>query len=135
MRTGRLGGLTIKAALGLGFGLTLGVWAFAGWYFTGRVAAIQRDAEAVNTRYIRAQELLSTIRSEVLTVSLAIRDALLEPDRQVFERARPAANATFARIDGGLARYEPVFDQAERTRIDELRVAMADLRVKLVDVL
>jgi hypothetical protein len=71
MTRGPWGRLTIRSALFLGFGLTLGVWLFAGYQFTQRVAEIERQAEGVNTRYMRAQELLSSVRTQLGIALLA----------------------------------------------------------------
>lgn len=135
MKDAQWRGLTIRAALVLGFGLTLGLWVFAGWRFTGRIAQVQLEAEAVNERYVRAQTVLGDARSQVLLVSLSVRDALLDPDREAVSRARPAAVATFDRIDAELASYVPVLDMSEQARIDQLRQAMAALRARLLDVI
>ena len=45
-----LEGLTIRAALVLGFSLTLGLWLFTGYDVSQRMAALQSDAAAVNER-------------------------------------------------------------------------------------
>jgi hypothetical protein len=45
-----LGGLTIRVALLLGFGLTFGVWLFAGYSFTKRIGDVEGRASAINTR-------------------------------------------------------------------------------------
>ena len=73
-------GLTIRAALLLGFGLTFGIWLFAGYSFTKRIGEVEGRASAINTRYTRAQELLATVRAQVLLGSVYVRDALLDPD-------------------------------------------------------
>ena len=121
-------GLTIKTALALGFGLTLGVWLFAGSYFTRRVADIQRDAEIVNLRYMRAQELLTLVRSQVLLGSLSVRDALLDPDPEGTQRSGQMVKDTFTDVDRSLQQYVPILDSpAEHARVEGLRAAMAAL--------
>ena len=82
-------GLTLKAALLLGFGLTLGLWVFTGYDIASRLNAMQQEATLVTARYTRAQELLSTVRAQVLLGSVYVRDALLDPDpdreREIFQ--------------------------------------------------
>src|SRR5579864_5849879 len=73
-------GITIRAALFLGFGLTFGIWMFAGYYFTRRIGEVEGRAAAINARYMQAQDLLSTVRAQVLLGSVYVRDALLDPD-------------------------------------------------------
>jgi hypothetical protein len=75
-----LEGLTIKAALFLGFGLTFGLWIIAGYQFTRRMAEVEREASAISRRYMQAQELLATVRAQILIGSVYVRDALLDPD-------------------------------------------------------
>ncbi len=55
----RFVGPTFKAALFIGFGLIGGIWLFAGYYFTGGMAELERRSAAINTRYMRAQDLLA----------------------------------------------------------------------------
>lgn len=136
MRRARLQGLTIRAALALGFGLTLGVWLFAGSYFTRRVSAIQADAAAINVRYMRAQELLTTVRSQVLVGSLSVRDALLDPDPGVTVRSRDFVRSTFQDVDRALQQYVPILDSlGERQRVDRLRREIEGLQLNMDDVL
>src|SRR3954465_13377305 len=82
MAVRRLHGLTIKAALVLGFSLTLGVWLFTGYDISRRMSALQDEVAGLNARYTRAQDLLSTIRAQVLLGSVYVRDALLAPSPQ-----------------------------------------------------
>src|SRR5678815_1144113 len=76
-----LPGPTIKAALFVGFALICATWLFAGYYFSRRMAELQTRATAISERYMRGQELLTTVRSQVLVGSVYVRDALLDPDR------------------------------------------------------
>lgn len=131
-----LQGLTIKTALAIGFGLTLGLWLFSGWYFTDRIANVQRDAEAINARYMRAQELLTAARSEVLFGSLAVRDALLDPDPDARSRTATLVAEKFGIVDGLLHQYVPILDsKAESERVESLRGEIAGLRPQLLEVL
>jgi signal transduction histidine kinase len=127
---------TLKAALFLGFGLTLGLWLFAGYSFTRRMAEVERDTAAVNSRYMRSQELLSTIRAQVLLGSVFVRDALLDPDPGTAGSYRRQLEDTYRSIDDALQQYVPVLDSAaERERIDRLRREVADFRATMLDVL
>src|SRR4029079_11819281 len=83
-------GRPIRAALRLGFGLIVGVWLFAGYYFTRRVADVEQQAAAINARLTRAHDLLPTVRAQVLLGSVYVRDALLDPD--------PAAAGVYRRL-------------------------------------
>jgi hypothetical protein len=72
---------TIRAAVIAGFGLVAGIWIFAGYYFTGRMAELERRSSDINARYTRAQDLLTAVRNDVLMGSVYVRDALLDPNR------------------------------------------------------
>ena len=131
-----LEGLTIKAAILLGFGLTLGLWIFASYQFTRRIADVEREAAAVNTRYMHAQELLSTVRAQILIGSVYVRDALLDPTPGSAARYRQQLQATYRAIDQALEHYVPVLDSPpERERVGRLRREIDEFRTTMLDVL
>ena len=72
--------LSFRAALAIGFGATLGLWLYTGYAFDQRNARVRTAADEVSSRYTRAQELLSTVRAQVLLTAVTVRDALLDPD-------------------------------------------------------
>jgi signal transduction histidine kinase len=128
--------LTIKAALTLGFGATFGLWLFAGYYFTQRITEVQRESAAVNRRYMEAQELLSSVRTQVLMGSLHVRDALLDPDRNSVATHRQQVEATYDQIDAALRQYVPILNSSiERNRVDGLRREIDGFRRTLLQVL
>jgi hypothetical protein len=105
-----LKGLTIKAALLLGFGLTFGIWLFAGSYFSERIGEVERRAAAINARYMQAQELLSTVRAQVLLGSVYVRDALLDPNPATAADYRQRLEETYRAVNQALQQYVPVLD-------------------------
>lgn len=128
--------LTIKAALLLGFGLTVGLWIVTGFQVTRRMAEVQREATAINRRYLNAQELLSTVRAQLLIGSVYVRDALLDPNPESEATYRRQLQNTYIAVDSALGRYEPVIDTAvERARIDRLRQEVATFRSTMLEVL
>ena len=56
------GGLTIRTALLLGFGLTFGVWLFAGYYFAQRFGEVERRAGTINERMLKDSADIDLIR-------------------------------------------------------------------------
>ena len=131
-----LDGLTIKTAILLGFGLTLGLWIVAGYQFTRRMADVEREAAAVNARYMQAQELLSTVRAQILIGSVYVRDALLDPTPGSAGAYRQQLQATYAAIDQALEQYVPVLDSPlERERVGRLRREIDEFRATMLDVL
>jgi signal transduction histidine kinase len=129
-------GLTIKAALLLGFGLTFGLWIIAGYQFTRRMADVEREASAISRRYMQAQELLATVRAQILIGSVYVRDALLDPDPASAGAYRRQLLETYEAIDKGLQQYVPVLNTpAERDRLVRLRREIDEFRATMVEVL
>ena len=129
-------GLTIRTALLLGFGLTFGIWLFAGYYFTRRINDVESRAAIINTRYVQAQELLSSVRAQVLLGSVYVRDALLDPDPATASEYRRRLKNTYSAIDLELQQYVPVLDSAgERDQVKRLRQEIDDFRTTMLDVL
>ena len=128
--------LTMRAALALGFGAIFGLWIFAGYYFTERMAEVQRESAAVNQRYMQAQELLSGVRMQVLIGSLSVRDALLDSDAHSVDVYRHQVEQTYASVDRALQQYVPILDSAaERERVNGLRREIDGFKATLLDVL
>jgi signal transduction histidine kinase len=128
--------VTIRAALLLGFGLTVGLWIVTGFQFTRRIADVQRDAAAINRRYTSAQELLSTVRAQLLIGSVYARDALLDPNPAASETYRRQLHNTYTAVDAALDRYVPVLDTAvEQARIVRLRQEVGMFRATMLEVL
>ena len=80
MRRDPLERLTIRAALVLGFGLVVGLWVFTGYAFTNRMTDTERRTSDVTRRYLQAQDALSAVRLQLNVSSIALRDALLDPN-------------------------------------------------------
>ena len=130
------GKLTIRTALLVGFGLTLAIWLFAGYYFTRRIDEVEGRAGAINARYMRAQELLSTVRAQVLLGSVYVRDALLDPDPAMAASYRVRLEENYRAVDEALRQYVPVLDSsAEQERVARLRHEIDDFRSTMLQVL
>jgi signal transduction histidine kinase len=127
--------LSIRAAVFLGFGLIFGLWMFAWVQLSLRIGGAQERAEAINTRYVKAQETLSNIRSQVLMASVAFRDALLDPDAANMSRYRSQLEQSYTTLDDLLRAYEPVSASPEErqqfalleSEVDAYRRSMLDV--------
>jgi signal transduction histidine kinase len=129
-------GLTIKAALLLGFGLTLGFWLVTGSQLNQRFSDVEASATAFNTRYLRAQETLREVDSQLRTGSVLLRDALLSPDPSSSDLDRASLENTCAAAIETLQKYAPVVDSAaERDGIARLRREMDAFRAAMLAVL
>jgi signal transduction histidine kinase len=133
---GPIAGLSIKTALLLSFGLTFGVWLFAGYHFTRRIGEVEQRAAAINSRYTRGQELLGTVRAQVLLGSVYVRDALLDPDPTTTADYRRRLEETYQAVDQALDEYQPVVAApADREHIMQLRRVTAEFRATMLEVL
>jgi signal transduction histidine kinase len=131
-----LEGLTLKAALLLGFGLTFGIWLLAGYYFTKRMGDVESRAAAINARYMQAQELLSTVRAQVLVGSVYVRDALLDPNPATAANYRQQLEETYRAVNQALRQYVPVLDSsAEHERVGRLQREIDEFRGTMLEVL
>lgn len=129
-------GLTIRAALLLGFGLTLTLWAFTGYRFTRQVAAGEVRAAAISNRYQDAQAHVSAIRDDVLFISITLREALLESNETAVRAQRSKLEAAWQRVDTATQQYVPVMDSPlERQGIARLRRELAGFHVTMKDIL
>jgi len=61
-----------------GFLVILAVWLASAFYFTAYLASSQARSGDMQTRFVRGQELLFAVRSQVLLGSIYLRDALIE---------------------------------------------------------
>ncbi len=128
-------GLTIKAAFLLCFGITFGLWLLAGYRLTQRMTDVESRTTAINGRYMRAQELLSNVRAQVLLGSVFVRDALLDPDPTATESYRARFEDTYRVADRALRQYIPVLDSNdERARVAGLRREIDDFHQSMLDV-
>jgi signal transduction histidine kinase len=122
MRRAPLERLTIRAALMIGFGLVLGLWLFTGYTFSGRMVSMEREASDVTSRYMAAQDLLSTVRQQVSTNSIVLRNALLDPSPAAQPSYTVRLEQGFKAIDDALDDYKPVFESpTEPPAITRLR--------------
>jgi signal transduction histidine kinase len=136
MRRHPIEGVTIRAASLLGFGLTLGLWVWAGYQFTQRITDVQRDAAQTSAQYTRAQDLLSTVRAQLLLGSVYVRDALLDPNPQAADEYRRQLQETYTEAVHALDEYVPVEDSAMvRERVNRLHDEVETFRSTLLEVL
>jgi signal transduction histidine kinase len=118
----QVGGVTLRAVLLTGFGLTLGVWLLTGYYVAARLTARQDELSDVSARYVAGQDAVRAVRTEVVQASVVVRDALIDPERgepagyraQV-DRARATAQHL---LDGYVALRG---DASEKVELERLR--------------
>jgi len=128
--------LTIRAALFLGFGLTFGLWLLTGYQFTQRMAELEGQSNEINTRYMHSQELLSTVRAQILLGSVHLRDALMDPDPAASDDYRRQIEEAYRAADEALQQYVPVLGSPrEREQFARLRLEIDAFLGTLLEVL
>lgn len=127
---------SFRAALALGFCATLGLWLYTGYAFTNRIDRVRKQATAVASRYTRAQELLSTVRAQVLISSVRVRDALLNPEKAALAGYRAQVEASNRAVTDALAAYEPVLGSGTQdNQIQRLRAEVEQFHKTSISVL
>ncbi|MFN7918049.1 MAG: sensor histidine kinase [Vicinamibacterales bacterium] len=128
--------LSMRIILLAGFGLVLGLGLMFGVYFARRMADVQREAEDINRRYAVSQELLTTLRTQVLLGAIYVRDALLDQTPGSTAEYRRRLEATLEAATAALQKYEPVIDsESERAPIRQLKTQFADFQQTVLDAL
>jgi signal transduction histidine kinase len=128
--------MTIRAALLLGFGLTAGIWGFAGYYYNQRVGQLETRTANISARYLKAQDLLSLARNQVIRASVLIRDALLDTNQPPLRDYPRELAVSYSTAEQALQQYVPVLDAAsERDRVLTLEREIARLRNEMQSVL
>lgn len=125
MTHARLERWSFRAALVLGFCVTLGLWLYTGYEFGVRINGIRDDANSVAIRYTRAQEELATMRNQLLVASLGARDALFDPSPAMLAQQHALIEASARSLAATLSNYDPIIDaEAEKARIARLRLEL-----------
>jgi len=128
--------LSIRTAVFLGFGLILGLWLFASYSLSLRIADAQRRTSQNNSQYRNAQENLSELRTQVLVGSVVLRDALLNSNPTRIPDYRAQLQQTLNSIDDLLSHYVQVADSPEaKEELKRLRDEIDAYRATMLDVL
>lgn len=115
--------ISARMALIIGFAVTLGLWTYTGYAFTRQIDRVREEAAGVTARYNQAQQLLTTVRTQVLLTSVRVRDALLAGDPIAVADNREQAEESFHLIRMAIEDYEPVVRSAsEGDQILSLRM-------------
>ena len=124
-----LPGRRIRAALFLGLTLVVGIWLFVAFYFTRRIAEVETQAAAINSRYAHAQEVISTVRTQMLLGSLYMRDALLQNDASAVAESRQRIESADREVEAAMPQYVPVLNSpSERDQVSRLQEEVDQFR-------
>ena len=73
-------GLKLRRLLLLGYAGIFVVWLGSAWALTDRMAAADLRSAEIRTQFLHNDQLLSTVRAQVLLSSVYLRDALLDTE-------------------------------------------------------
>jgi signal transduction histidine kinase len=131
-----LRGSTIRTVLVCGFVVIFGLWFVSTYALVQRVREAERQSAAMTARFTAGEELLFTVRAQVLMSSVYVRDAALDtrPDATSFYRDR--LRATRADVERAVERYLPDVDSnIEREHWGRLQTELQDYWTSLAPVL
>jgi signal transduction histidine kinase len=118
---------TIRRLLLLGFGLIFALWAVWGYDFIVQLAEVRERTAAVNDRYSKAEQLVGTIRAQMLLGSLYLRDMLLEVPAPEPSGYPNELHTCRANVERAILEYLPIVDSPrEREMFMQLRGEIAD---------
>ena len=118
---------SIRAALVAGFAVVFGLWVLWGYELVRSLRQIEQNVVSVHASYVRGEQTLSGIRTDVLLGSIYLRDALIDgatPRRDAYRAELTRLRAEVEQLLGG---YVPdVSSQNEREHWTRLQVELAD---------
>ncbi len=118
---------TIRRSVLLGFALVFVLWLLSSYAVMVRLADVEGRAVEVNQRLMRTEELLASVRMQVLLGSVYLRDALLHGDRVNLASDTAQLHETRQRIEDALAQYTLLADSpAERESLSRLQGELDD---------
>ena len=124
----RAGGarLTIRRAAFLGFAVILVLWVGSGYDILQRLHEVEAHARATNARFLRAEELLSSVSRDALLSSIYLRDLLSANTPHEILHARQQLIETRRHVEASMAEYTALLGEAqEPASLTELRGALA----------
>jgi signal transduction histidine kinase len=130
-----LGLLTIRGTLFVGFGLIFALWLVSAADLVRRIGEVEVRAAEVSRRLSNTEDLLSSLRAQVLLASVYLRDALLDTPEKAGEYRRQLQEIRRG-INQALEVYVPVVDSpGERSTFAQLRTEIRDFWETVLPVL
>lgn len=113
--------LTIQASLLLGFILIFALLLISGYSLLRRMSEVETRAAWTNMQFTHNEELLFTLRTQVLLSAIYRRDALMDTDPGDFQYYIVQLRETRQAVERALAEYEPMASSpAERENRERL---------------
>jgi signal transduction histidine kinase len=116
---------SVRAALLAGFAIVFGLWLLWGYQLVHNLRRIEQNVTTVHESYVRGEQTLSRIRTNILLGSIYLRDALIDDSRRESYRAELIRLRKEA--DALLGSYLPEVSSAqEREHWTRLQTELAD---------
>jgi signal transduction histidine kinase len=117
--------VTIRGALTAGFAVLFAVWGASGYELVRTLREVSRSLDASRDDFQRGQEVLTTIRTNVLLGSIYLRDALIDRETASDDDYRTALVKIREDVDRVLPEYLPLIGSAvEREHWRTLQVEL-----------
>lgn len=125
--------VSFRVALATSVVGTVGLWAYTGIAFVDRLDSLERQSSDISAHYTRAQDLLTTVRTQVLVASVRVRDGLLNQEDAFVAECRAQIQASYRVINAALSEYVPL--TGDDDIVGRLRVEVDGFRSVALDAL
>jgi signal transduction histidine kinase len=116
---------SVRAALRAGFAIVFGLWLLWGYQLVDSLQRIEQNVTDVHASYVRGEQMLSKLRTNILLGSIYLRDALIDGSRR--ESYRVELMRLRAEVDALLGSYVPeVTSEQEREHWTRLQAELAE---------
>ena len=105
-------GLSLRVLLLLGFGSVFALWLISAYALADSMIRTDARSTALRTRFVKNEQLLSTVRAQALLSSVYLRDALLDSDASQAQFYRDELQRTRRDVDRAMADYLPRAESA-----------------------
>jgi signal transduction histidine kinase len=116
---------SILGALGAGFAGVFSLWLLSGYQLVLSLQQMEQNLSSVHDSYVRGDETLSTVRTNVLLVSIFLRDAIIDSPARQREYYRDELARLRGEVERALRAYVPeVTSPAEREHWTRLQTEL-----------
>jgi len=118
---------SVRAALLAGFAVVFAMWLLWGYQLVRSLIQIERQVTTVHDSYVRGEQTLSKVRTNVLLGSIYLRDALIDGEASRRDAYRAELTRLRTEVDQLLGSYVPeVSSPADRDHWARLQAGLSD---------
>lgn len=118
---------SVRAALLVGFAVVFGLWLLWGYQLVRGLHQIEQSVADVQESYARGEQILSTVRTNVLLGSIYLRDALIDGATSRRQTYRAELTRLRSEVEDLLSSYVPeTSSQDERDHWARLQAELGD---------